>query len=289
MTSKAFSILLLFSLVLGIALGAAFAGGFALGKSRGLDQSQGSASLRPPSDFQGEGSRDGGRESGFRGRSPSGDFRHGEAVQPDRDASGQRGDRSSSNGAGPSPGDGEQDLAARQEFFGSIVKLQDGVMTLDSPQGQVQAAISESTAIQKTVAGSVDGLVLGAAVRILGRRVEDGPVQARSITLVPEGSGGSSGPAGGGVSLFGTIERIEDGLVTVAAPDGPLQVAVANDTTIRKLEPGSRADLVEGAAVRITGSPDEEGKVQASLIILVPEGADRFSRRGSRDREGQPR
>ena len=260
MTTKAFSILLLVSLVMGVALGGAFAGGFALGQSRGPDQGndQGSSSLRPPSGFP----------SAFQG---GGGARSGGREVPVGSAEGRL-----ASGTG-------------QGFFGSIASFQNGVMTLDSPLGQVQASIFEGTAIQKTVNGSADDLVVGADVRILGRRVQDGPVQARSITLAPSGLEGFSGPPSGGprglsggVSLSGTIQGVENGLVTVATADGPLQVAAANETAIQKLEAGILADLVEGARVRILGSPNEEGMLQASLVILAPEAADRFLRRGDR-------
>ena len=155
--------------------------------------------------------------------------------------------------------------------------------------------ISEGTAIQKTVTGSLDDLVVGAAVRILGRQVEDGPVQASSITVAPDDPEGFTSPLGGGrrgfgggVSLSGIIEGIGNGLVTVATDDGPSKVALADDTTIQKLEEGAEADLVEGAVVRIIGSQNDEGELQASLIILVPEGSGRFSRRGLRDGDRQP-
>lgn len=289
MNSKAFSILLVATLVLGVALGGAFAGGFAMGKSRGPDQSQGSATLRPPSGFQAPGGqREGG--GGFAGRggrptdgSPAGGFAGGERPNG--------GDTTAS--AGDSLGSG-----TGQGLFGSVVSFQDGLITLDSRQGPVQAAISEDTAIQKTVTGTAEDLVVGAEVRILGRRVEDGPVQARSITLTGEGPDGLSGsfvpPSGGrrgfsgGTSFSGTIEGVESGLLSVATDDGTLPVALGEDTVIQKMEAGSGADLVEGARVSITGTQDEESVLQASLVVLTPEGVDRFSRRGPRDGDRPP-
>lgn len=290
MTNKAFSILLLFTLVFGVALGAAFAAGVALGKSQGPDPSQESTSFRPPRSSQ-EGESRSGEFRGGESRPGSGGQPGGfEDRQPGAGIGGREGGFSRRSGDPSASTEGGHGVDGDREVFGSIVTLQDGVMTLDSPRGQILATISEGTAIRKTVAGSVDDLVVGADIRILGRRVEDGPVQARSITLVPGGTEGFSGPAdggrrgfGGGISLSGTIERIEDGLVTVATDDGPARVAVDDETAIQKFEAGVRADLVEGARVRILGSPNEEGMLQASLVILAPEGSDRFSRRDFRD------
>ena len=281
MTSKAFSILVLLALVLGVALGGAFAGGFALGKSRGSDQSQASAPLRPTSGIPGG--------SGGRGAAGVGGR---EERPPDGSAGRERpsGADGASVGGNSLAETGDSSLApARgQDFFGSIASFQDGVIALDSPGGQVQAAISESTAIQKTINGSAQDLVVGVEVRIQGRRAEDGPVQARLITLAAEGSAGfSSPPTGGrrggrgGASLTGAIEGIGEGLVTLATADGTVQVALTDDTAIQRLEAGTGADLVEGARVRMIGSPNGEGGLQATLVILVPEGGDRFSQRGS--------
>ncbi|MCH7713037.1 MAG: hypothetical protein IIC99_05395 [Chloroflexi bacterium] len=282
MTNKGFSILLLFTLVFGGALGAAFAAGVALGKSQGPDPSQETALFRTPRSAQNGGSR----PDGFRG----GESRLGVEGGVREGGFPRRSDDHASTTDGGSNADGGQG------FFGSIAGLQDGVMTVDSPQfGQMLAIISEGTAVQKTVAGSVDDLVVGIDVRIQGRRVEDGPVQARTITLVTDASEGFSGPDGGGrrgfsggLSVSGTIERIEEGLMTVATADGTSQVAVDDETTIQKIEAGERADLVEGAAVRVLGSPNEEGMLQASLVILVPDGFFRYSRRGSLDGARQP-
>ena len=290
MTSKAFSILLLATLVLGVALGGTFASGFALGKGRAPEQGQGSASLRPSGGGQAPGGQREGGGGGFADRegrptegSDTGEFAGGERL----------------NGADGTAGAGDsRDPGPGQGLFGSITSFQDGVIILDSRQGQVQAAVSEDTAIQKTVPGVADDLVVGVEVRVLGRQAEGGPLQARSITLTVEGidtqDGSFAPPRGGrrgfsgGTSFSGTIEGVEAGLVTVATADGALRVSLAQETAIQKVEAGSGADLVEGARVNITGSPNEEGVLHASLVILLPEDADRFSRRGPRDGDRPP-
>ena len=302
MTTKAFSILLLASLVMGVALGGAFAGGVALGKNGGPDQGQGSSSLRPPSGFQGEvgGTGSGGREGGFRDRSSGGAA--GRPAGSDSEGSGG-GDSTNESRQSRHAGEGPAGSADRhpvsgtgQEYFGTIASFQDDVVILDSPHGQVQATISESTGIQKTLTGSVDDLAVGAGVSVLGRPAEGGLVQARSLTLLSEGSEVVSGSPGGSgrrglggrVSLSGTIEGIEDGLVTIATTDGKARVTLGEDTTIQRLEAGSRTDLVKGVVVRISGSPDQEGQVLATVVILVPERLDRFERRGPRQGDRQP-
>ena len=64
MTAKAFSILLVTVLVLGVALGGAFTGGYALGKNADPAETSLSQSLRPPSGFQAGGQARAGQRQG---------------------------------------------------------------------------------------------------------------------------------------------------------------------------------------------------------------------------------
>ena len=140
---------------------------------------------------------------------------------------------------------------------------------------------------------SVEDLSVGATVQVSGRPGEDGQIQARSLTLAPAGDGAASasmmlgdagrGGPGGVVSLLGPIESLEEGAVTIADAMGTKRVSLGPATTVWKLETGSRADLAEGAAVRITGSAGPEGQVQANVVMLLPEGLGRGARRGSRE------
>ena len=299
MTTKAFSILLLTTLVLGVALGGAFAGGFALGRSGEAAQTPESQSLRPPTGGQAAGQAAGRARAG-QAQSESGDVagpRSGAAPEQGGAADASAGRPAGRQGADGSAvaadgsADGGQDVGGVQELFGAISSLQGDLVTVESPRGQGQATISETTVIQKREMVSVDDLSVGATVQVTGRPGEDGMVQARSLTLTPTGDGAASasmmlgdagrGGPGGVVSLLGPIESLEEGGVTIAGAQGTKRVALGPATTVWKLETGSRADLVEGAAVRITGSAGADGQVQADVVMLVPEGASRGGRRGS--------
>ena len=296
MTTKAFSILLLTTLALGVALGGAFAGGFALGRSGEAAQTPESQSLRPPT-----GGQAAGRSRAGQAQVESGDVAVRTGVVPEQ---GGAADASAGSPAGRQGADGSavaaddsanrgQDAGGVQELFGAISSLQGDLVTLESPRGQGQATISETTVIQKRVMSSVEDLSVGATVQVTGRPGEDGMVQARSLTLTPTGDGAASAPMmlgdagrggpGGVVSLLGPIESLEEGAVTIADAMGTKRVALGPATTVWKLETGSRADLAEGVAVRITGSADAEGQVQANVVMLVPEGLGRGARRGSRE------
>ena len=297
MTTKAFSILLLTTLVLGVALGGAFAGGFTLGRSGQAAQTPESQSLRPPTGGQAAGQAAGRARAG-QAQSESGDVagpRSGAA--PDQ---GVPADASAARPAGRQGADGSavtadasanrgEDASGVQEVFGSISSLEGDLVTLESPRGRALAAISETTVIQRRVMGTVEDLSVGSTVQVSGRPGEDGQIQARSLTLLPAGDGsaaimledvGRGGP-GVAVSLLGLVESLEEGAVTIAGAQGTKRVSLGPAIAVWKLETGSRADLVEGAVVRITGSAGAEGQVQADVVMLVPEGASRGGRRGA--------
>ena len=55
---------------------------------------------------------------------------------------------------------------------------------------------------------------------------------------------------------------------------GALQATVGADTVIRRFAEGTLADLSEGVRVTVSGEPGEGGGLQATSVLLVPEGAD---------------
>ena len=66
-------------------------------------------------------------------------------------------------------------------------------MTITTRQGPVNITLGPDTSVIQVVEGSVDDLIKGARVRVMGPRDDDGKVQARAITLVPEGADGLFG------------------------------------------------------------------------------------------------
>lgn len=293
MTNKAFSLLLLFTLVFGGALGAAFAAGVALGKSQGPDPSQETASFSPPRSSQNGESRLGGfprggpQAGGFQGRQPGAETGGRERGFPSR---------SRERSTAP---EGIADTEGRQDIVGTIDHFQDNLVTLNTFEGPVQVRLEEATTIQTTAEGTVADLVEGSSVRIIGRRDQDGNIQARAVTLLlensVEGSAGSGRRAGSfarrgdfdrPTSLTGTIDSVEDGLVIVSGPDGQVKVTLQADTTIQKTTEGTKADLVEGVRVRVVGRTGETGNIVAESLIVAPGDADGFfGRRGHRGRQ----
>ncbi len=283
MTNKAFSILLLFTLVFGGALGAAFAAGVVLGKSQGPDPSQESAGLQTPRSSQGGNFQPG----GFQGRQPGGEFGGREGGIPSRAGAPPA---SVEGGSGPdAAGQAGGESEGVEDIFGRVDIIEDNVVTLTTFQGTVQVTLQDDTTIQNTVEGTIADLVEGANIRIIGRPDQEGNLQARSITLLADdleeaaaGRGGR-GDFGRIAPVMGAIISVEEGLLTVDSPEGPVRVAFQAETTIQKTTDGTQSDLVEGIQVRVTGVAGEAGTIVAQSLIVVPGDAGRpFGRRGNR-------
>ena len=96
--------------------------------------------------------------------------------------------------------------------------------------------------------------------------------------------GGFSGRGG----LSGTIESIEGNILTINTLQGPLQTTIGEDTVIQQFAQGTLADLQTGARVTVTGERGEDGTVEASSILLIPEGTEGpFGGGGRRQRDQQ--
>jgi hypothetical protein len=76
--------------------------------------------------------------------------------------------------------------------------------------------------------------------------------------------------------LTGTIEGIEGNTVTVNTSQGPLQVTVGEDTVIQRFAEAASTDLQEGKQITVFGQSGEDGTVEASFILITPEGAGGF-------------
>ena len=70
--------------------------------------------------------------------------------------------------------------------------------------------------------------------------------------------------------VSGVIGEVADNQVTITTPQGPVIVTLGQDTSITQVIEGSRKDLIKGARVRVVGPRDDDGRVQARAITLVP-------------------
>lgn len=189
--TRPFLFFLAFALILGGSIGGAFAGGVALGKTQGDDSTaQVSTGLRqPPSDSLGQGrpnqfqqqpdpsllSQEG-RER-LRQR-----FESGEIISEDLDRIRQQ-----------FAGRFGQGFLGGGDLTGTIEAIEGDTVTVNTPQGPLQATVGAATTIQLFADATLADLQTGIRVRVIGQRGEDGVVVARSILINPEDAGGFFG------------------------------------------------------------------------------------------------
>ena len=152
------------------------------------------------------------------------------------------------------------------------------------------APVTQPASAVPQTSGQTEGQTLGQ----LREQIQSGQISQEDLAQLREqfqGQFGGGGPGGGFTGgtrfggpggLTGTIENIEGNTLTINTPQGPLQAAVTTDTTIQKTIEVTPAELTEGMRVTVTGARGEDGTVQASLIFVVPEGAEGFGGGGFR-------
>ena len=187
MGNKAFLVLIAIAILLGASLGGAFAAGVAVGRSQDNSQAANGTStdipaFTPPS---APAFAPPGAQGGLQEISP-------QQLEQFRQQFGE-------GGGFPFDGGG---LASRA-LTGDIESIDGNVITVNTPQGPLQAALSEETGIQVFNEGSPQDLEIGQQVVISGERNEEGVMEATDVLVTPEGDlfGGGLFGAGGGRRL----------------------------------------------------------------------------------------
>ncbi len=191
MGNKAFLVLIAIAILLGASLGGAFAAGVAVGRSQDNDQPANETStdipaFTPPS------------APAFAPPGAQGDLQEitPQQLEQFRQQIGQQ----FGEGGGFPFGGGE--LGARA-LTGDIESIDGNVITVNTPQGPLQATLSEDTGIQVFSQGTPQDLEIGQQVIIGGERNEEGVMEATDVLVTPEGDlfGGGFLGAGGGRRL----------------------------------------------------------------------------------------
>ena len=185
MNTKTFLLLLAGIVALGGSLGGAFVGGMALGKGQGKEVA---ASSQPAPSSLAQQSSDplnSAQMGQLRERLQSGQLGSQDLEQFRQQFQGQAG-----QGAG-TPG-----LMGRGGLTGAIEAIDGDTLTINTAQGPLQATIADDTTIQRYTESTLSDLLEGVQVTVVGQRAEDGTVEARSVTVIPEGE---AGVFGGGV------------------------------------------------------------------------------------------
>jgi len=162
MKPKSFVALLVVAVILGSAIGGALAGGVAIGKSQGKSEARQTLVSQI------------GQSSSTTGR----------------------GNVTTGQGNFQLPGNFTGIPSGNGTTMGTVEKVEGNIVTLNTRQGTtVLVDIGNSTSIQKTAAGSLGDISLGANITVSGNKNADGSIQARNITIT---SGFSLPPFGGG-------------------------------------------------------------------------------------------
>ncbi len=187
MGNKAFLVLVAIAILLGAGLGGAFAAGIAVGRSQDNGQAANGASTDTPAFTPPR------AQEGLQEITP-------EQIQQFRQQLGEGGGLPLGGAGGFPFGGGE--LAARA-LTGNIESIDGNVITVNTPQGPLQATLSEDTGIQVFSQGTPQDLEVGQQVVIRGERNEEGVIQATDVMVTPEGDlfGGGFLGAGGGRRL----------------------------------------------------------------------------------------
>ena len=187
MNNKLFVGLLIGILVVGASVGGAFAGGIAYGRGQEDTTPVVAASALPsPSGSQvGAGPPGGADIADLRQRLQSGNATPEELQQLRERFQGQDG----GGRQGGFGGGGGFRFGGGGALNGTIESVVDGVLTVNTQQGPLQATLGADTVIRSVVEVSVEDLVPETRVTITGQRSEDGTFEASSVLITPVGLG----------------------------------------------------------------------------------------------------
>ena len=184
MTNKSFILLIAVVAALGVSIGGAFVGGIALGKSQDAEASQ--VAAFPPDPAAGFQQANGGSSESaplaqIRQRLQSGDATPEELAELRQQFQG-----------GGFGGGGLLGGGFGAGLTGTIDAVDGNVVTVNTPQGPLQAIITEETTIQTFAEGTLEDLLQGMRVTVVGQRGE-GTVEASAILLLPDDGQGFFG------------------------------------------------------------------------------------------------
>ena len=202
MSNKGFMLTVVAVLILGGMVGGAFVAGLVVGGGSDEEEAPNVLTLPPP-----EGSGNAPTTG-----APSGDIQSlgqiiqrvqsGEMTQEEVAQLRQMFQGGGFGGPGGRLGAG---LAGGGVLSGTVESVEDGKITINTPQGPLEASIGPETVIQRTEVSTLtaDELSEGVQVQVVGQPSGMGVIDAASIFVVPEGAGGFGGFGGRGTPGLG--------------------------------------------------------------------------------------
>ncbi len=223
--TKAFIVLVVLTLVFVGVVGGAFYGGTVVGKNQAEDSAAADAPALP------EGAA--AAFAQFRQQAQSGQVDQaaaqlrqqirgqlgqggGQAAAGAAQGGGAAGGTSAAAGGAVPGGAGFGGFAAAASFgggaFGTITSVEGSELKIETPTGVVTVKLTEATTLREISDVSVEDLATGIRLTIAGTRDDSGTIEARTITIVPEGVEFGPGQGfGGGGQGFGGRQRGQGG------------------------------------------------------------------------------
>jgi len=174
----------------------------------------------------------------------------------------------------------------RQRTSGTVSKIDGNSLTLTTAQGPMTVKInSDNITIQNVTTGTIADLRVGEYIMAIGPQDANGKIDATSVMVRSQAQSTSPTPPDGATpanprsprtgarrSASGTLTNINGNTLTLASTQGPMTVSISSDnTTIQNFKTGTLADLHEGQLLNVMGSPDANGTVTATFIIIQPQ------------------
>jgi hypothetical protein len=181
---------------------------------------------------------------------------------------------------------------------GTITNIDDNILTLNTPRGQITVNVGSNTTIQKIITGTLADLQTGQFLTVIGNADSSGNIVASSVivrsqnpnsrftpltgaTPNPGGPNRPNGssfprtvPSGIGNSILGTLADMNDNTLTLTTGQGQkVTVTVSSNTNIQKTVSGTISDLQIGESLTVMGNQDTNGNINAFSVTIRSEGA----------------
>ena len=149
------------------------------------------------------------------------------------------------------------------------------VVTLTAPTGSAANPTGGGQGAVTVVgpSGALVTTVRSSEILVEGGEGVPEEVAAQIRQLREQLGGGIGGGAGFGLQA-GTIEAVDGNTITLNTQQGPLEIAVGDETNIQMTTEVPMSDLETGMTVTVAGERDEDGNFTAGNIVVLPEGAE---------------
>jgi polyisoprenoid-binding protein YceI len=155
----------------------------------------------------------------------------------------------------------------------SVDRNRVAVATLD---GTISVTLSDESTIQEFAAGSLENLLIGQRVTVMGQSTEAG-LAARSVIVTLENTSlfldqGDFQVGRSMRAIVGTIETISESSITVATKLGPRTATISAGETAFQLPTAASMDgLSLGQLVTVIGSEGADGSIVAQSVLITPD------------------